>query len=65
MNSAFGKFAEAAVERFKGHNIIFECINEPNGMGGDTAQDLALLCQAAGKAFTAAGELFVGPTTAG
>ena len=31
----------------------------------DQAEDLAVLCQAAGKAFTAAGELFVGPTTAG
>jgi|EP01044_Picomonas_judraskeda_P034133 hypothetical protein len=34
-------------------------------MGHDTAVDLAALCKSAGKAFSAAGELFVGPTTAG
>jgi hypothetical protein len=62
---AFGKFAAATVAHFKGHNIIFECINEPNGMGGDNSTDIAALCLSAGKAFTAAGELFVGPTTAG
>lgn len=63
--NAFGKFAQAAVDHFKGHNIIWECINEPNGMGHDTATDLAALCRSASKAFSAAGELFVGPTTAG
>ena len=63
--NAFGKFAQAAVDHFKGHDIIWECINEPNGMGHDTAIDLAALCKSAGKAFRAAGELFVGPTTAG
>jgi hypothetical protein len=63
--AAFGNFAQAAVNHFKGNRIIFECINEPNGMGGDSAIDLAALCMSAGKAFTAAGELFVGPTTAG
>ena len=63
--SAFGRFAKATVAHFKGHNIIFECINEPNGMGSDNATDIAALCLSAGKAFTAAGELFVGPTTAG
>jgi hypothetical protein len=25
------------------------CINEPNGMGDDTADDVAVLCRAAGK----------------
>ena len=35
--AAFGKFAAAAVEHFKGHNIIWECLNEPNGMGDDNA----------------------------
>ena len=61
---AFGKFAAATVAHFKGHRIIFECINEPNGMGHDNATTLAALCLSAGKAFTDAGELFVGPTTA-
>ena len=58
--AAYGAFAAAAVARFKGNNIVFECLNEPNGMGHDSAQDIALLCQSAGKAFTGAGELFVG-----
>ena len=34
-------------------------------MGGDNSTDIAALCLSAGKAFTAADELFVGPTTAG
>eukprot|EP00912_Choanoflagellata_sp_UC4_P000166 UC4_evm1s108 len=60
---AFGDFAAAVVQHFKGNNIIFECLNEPNGMGGDNATDIAALCKAAGEHFTAAGELFVGPAT--
>jgi hypothetical protein len=63
--AAFGKFASAAVARFHGHGIIWETINEPNGMGGDNATDLAALAAAAAPAFAAQGELFVGPATAG
>ncbi len=63
--AGFGRLAAATVNHFKGHNIIFECLNEPNGMGGDNATDITALCLAAGASFTAADELFVGPTTAG
>jgi hypothetical protein len=61
--AAFGRFAAAAVEHFKGHDIIFECLNEPNGMGGDNATDITALCLSAGTHFSAAKELFVGPAT--
>ena len=63
--AAFGAFAAAAVARFKGHDIVFECLNEPNGMGHDTHATITKLCLAAGKAFSEAGELFVGPALAG
>lgn len=62
---AFGRFAQAAVTHFKGNDIIWECLNEPNGMGGDNATDITSVCQSAGAAIQAAGEIFVGPTTAG
>eukprot|EP00040_Diaphanoeca_grandis_P002326 m.21282 g.21282 ORF g.21282 m.21282 type:complete len:588 (-) comp13327_c0_seq1:213-1976(-) len=62
---AFGNFAKAAVAHFRGNNIIFECLNEPNGMGGDNATDITKVCLAAGTAFTNANELFVGPATSG
>ena len=55
----------AAVVRFKGHDIVFECLNEPNGMGHDTHATITKLCLSAGKAFNEAGELFVGPALAG
>ena len=62
---AFGAFAAATAARFRGNGIVFECLNEPNGMGHDDAQDIALLCKSAGAAFTARGEFFVGPALAG
>ena len=49
---AFGKFAAATVAHFRGHNIIFECINEPNGMGGDNSTDIAALCLSACLLYT-------------
>lgn len=61
--AAFAAFAAAAVDRYKGRGIVFECLNEPNGMGHDSAADIAALCKAAGAAFRAAGEVFVGPAT--
>lgn len=63
--AAFARFAAAAVSHFKGNDIIFECINEPNGMGRFNATNYATLCLGAGVHFTAAGELFVGPATSG
>lgn len=63
--TAFGNYASAVGARYKGHNITFERLNEPDGMGVDNATDITALCQAAGVHFQAAGEQFVGPTTAG
>jgi len=63
--AAFGRFAAAAVAHFKGHGIIFECLNEPNGMGGDNTTTITALCKGAGAAIRAVpGEVFVGPATA-
>lgn len=63
--TAFGNFAAAAVAHFKGHGIQWECLNEPNGMGGDNATDIAAVCLSAGAHILAAGESFVGPATSG
>ena len=57
----WARFATAVVARYKGRGIIFECDNEPNGLGRVSAAAIAPLCNAAGAAFTTAGELFVGP----
>jgi len=62
---AFGKFAAAAADHFKGHGIIWECLNEPNGMGNDNSTTIAALCLSAGKPLAAVGEHFVGPATSG
>lgn len=63
--AAYGRLATAAAAHFKGNGIIWESTNEPNGMGSENATDIAALCAAAGGAFRAAGEFFVGPATAG
>jgi len=63
--AGYGRFAAATVAHFKGHGIIFESVNEANGMGDDNATVVTELCKAAGPHFLAAGETFVGPTTAG
>lgn len=63
--AAFGRLAAAAAAHFKGHNIIYETPNEPNGMGDDNATDLAALAHAAAPGMQASGETFVGPATAG
>ena len=63
--AAFGRFAAATAQHFRGRGIVFECLNEPNGMGNDNATDIAAICLAAGQGFAEAGEVFVGPATAG
>ena len=63
--AAFGRFAAASAEHYHGHGIIWETVNEPNGMGGDNATDLAALARAAAPGFAAFAETFVGPATAG
>ena len=65
--SAYASFGGAAMARYAGRGIVWETINEANGMGRTTAAAIARMARdvraAAGSA--AAGELFVGPTTAG
>ena len=63
--AAFGALAAAAAAHFHGHSIIWETVNEPNGMGQDNATDLAALARACSPAFANYGETFVGPATAG
>jgi hypothetical protein len=63
--AAYGRFTAAVVTRYAGHGIIFESVNEPNGMGADNATQITRLCAAAGPHFLAANETFVGPTSAG
>lgn len=63
--AGFGRFAAAAATHFHGNGIIWETVNEPNGMGGDNATDLTALALAAAPGFAAFHETFVGPTTAG
>ena len=63
--NAFGRLAAAAASHFKGHSIIWETVNEPNGMGGDNATDIAALAAVAGAALRAEGEMLIGPATAG
>ena len=63
--AGYGRFAAAAAAHFAGHGIIWESVNEANGMGQDNATTITALCQAAGPHFLALGETFVGPTTAG
>lgn len=63
--AAFGAFAAASSAHFHGHGIIWETVNEPNGMGHDNATDLTALALAAAPGFRAFNETFVGPTTAG
>ena len=63
--AGYGAFAAAAAAHFAGQPIIFESVNEPNGMGQDSAGVITALCKAAGAHFLAAGTTFVGPTTAG
>lgn len=61
----YGRLAAAAASHYKGHSIIWETVNEPNGMGGDNASDISALAAAAGAAMRAEGEFLVGPATAG
>ena len=61
----YGKLAAAAAIHFKGHDIIWETVNEPNGMGMDNASDIAALAAAASGPLRAAGAMLIGPATAG
>jgi len=63
--AGYGAFAKAAAAHFKGHNILWESVNEPNGMGKDNADVISSLIKAAGEPLQAAGEIWLGPTTAG
>jgi len=63
--AGYGRFGAATAAHFAGRGIIFESVNEANGMGDDNATTITALCKAAGPHFLAAGEAFVGPTTAG
>jgi hypothetical protein len=61
---AFHAFAAAAAAHFAGaQGILFECQNEPNGMGEDTPATIAELCGGAGGHFAAARLPFYGPAT--
>ena len=44
--------------------MIFESVNEPNGMGWDNATTIAAMAGMAGPHFAAAGLQFIGPATA-
>lgn len=63
--AGYGRLAAAAAAHFKGRGVLWELVNEPNGMGLDSAADIAALAAAAGGPLLAAGEELVGPTTAG
>ena len=63
--AGYGAFAKAAADHFKGHNILWESVNEPNGMGKDNAVTISSLIKSAGEPLLAAGEMWLGPTTAG
>lgn len=63
--TGYGNFAAATVNHFKGNGIIFESVNEANGMGHDDPATITAMALAAGPHFKAAGEIWVGPTTAG
>jgi hypothetical protein len=61
----YGKLAAAAATHFQGRDIIWETVNEPNGMGMDNASDIAALAAAASAPLRAAGAMLIGPATAG
>jgi len=67
---AFSSWAAAAAARFKGHGILWEIWNEPNGSFWKpkaNVEDYAALALAAAKAIHAAapGEAVIGPATSG
>ena len=63
--AGYARFAAAAGAHFRGRGVLWESVNEPNGMGGDPPAVIAALCAGAGGALRALGEAFVGPATAG
>jgi hypothetical protein len=62
---AYGRLAAAAADHFQGHGIIWESVNEPNGMGGLNASSLTRMSLLSAASFSAKGEFWIGPTTAG
>jgi hypothetical protein len=58
---AFVRFSVASMTHFSGRGIIFESVNEPNGMGEINATSLAYVCRktAAGKG----NEIFIGASS--
>jgi polysaccharide biosynthesis protein PslG len=64
--AAYGRFTAAAAQHFQHQkDIIFEIVNEPNGMGNDNSTTIARLSAAAWPGFRAVGATWVGPTTSG
>ncbi len=68
--TAFAKFAAAAVVHFKGHGILWEMWNEPNGgfwLPNANVDEYIALALDTGKAIKAAApqELYIGPATSG
>lgn len=61
----YGNFAKATAAHFAGYNIIYESVNEPNGMGRENDTDITGMAEYAGRAFSSAGAFFIGPATAG
>jgi hypothetical protein len=65
--SGFVAFARAAAQHFAAAgaaaDVVLECQNEPNGMGGDSPAALAAMCRGAGVQVRAAGLRFIGPST--
>jgi hypothetical protein len=68
--AAFATWAAAAVRHFKGHGILWEMYNEPNGgfwKPKANVDEYAKLAMAVGKALRDAepGETYIGPATSG
>ena len=63
--AGYGALAKAAAAHFQGKPILWESVNEPNGMGQDNATVITALIAAASAPFLAAGASFCGPATAG
>ena len=63
--AGYGRYAQAIAARYGNMSAVFECQNEPDGLAADNYTTIARLCLAAGSHFSAAGEIFVGPSCSG
>ena len=69
--AAFAKWAASAAAHFKGHKVLWEMYNEPNGDGfwkpKENVNDYIQLALATGRAIRASapGECYIGPATSG